>query len=158
MQSDQVLVKQYCLSQQDALQNLVGACKSLIEDQDASETNFSLIFLLRSIKTIFTSSPNSNPIQASNFDFSQFCECLKLVLQSGKILCSANAIDCLYEVWSENWYDKHLENSGIMSLLQQVKLENIKFSKSDFSPQEQDEISEALENLKPFIEYKLNNV
>ena len=98
------------------------ACKSLIEDQDTSETNFALIYLLRSIKAIFTSSPSNNPVQAQNLNLTDFCEVLKIVLQSGNILCSANAIDCLYEIWSENWYDQYLKNSGIMSLLSSVDL------------------------------------
>ena len=131
--------------------------------------SYSKVFLLKSISNLLTTShmedndqltivfsdPNS-PQWAFVGDLSQV---LLKTCKSSNLVHIGAALDCFFEIWSEAVYDPILVELGILDLMEQGestlrKMYTHERKCNTYSPQELDEIENALENVLPFVQYK----
>lgn len=95
-----------------------------------SQHNFTLIFLLKSIKTILTTSDVAVVGKAFVLDTSSnehfqylmrsLCSSLvRILVKSGYLVHVSNGLDCFYEIWSEDFYDQQLAEHNVIGILQQ---------------------------------------
>lgn len=140
------------------------------ESADSYEVfHFSMTFLLKSISSILTTArANESGFTAFVLKkdvleewsvISNFCSLLGKVLQSGFLPHIANALDCFFEVWSEEFYNDLLIQHGIVEYFktgEPVLRSMFRAAKKEasFTPSELEEIEEALDNMIPFAQYK----
>lgn len=93
-----------------------------------SQHNFTLIFLLKSIKAILTTSDMAKvgkiyALNTMSNDLHQhlirsLCGSLvRILLKSGYLVHICNALDCFYEIWSEEIYDQQLIELNVVHIL-----------------------------------------
>jgi hypothetical protein len=74
---------------------------------------------------------------------------VRVLTKSGYLLHISNALDCFYEIWSEDYYDQMLIENNVIGLLKQgneymtTMFKQVN-KKKEFAPNEIDEIDEAL--------------
>lgn len=134
-----------------------------------TEHNYTVIFLMRSIKALLTTAKMSEAgfttfrLNQGNqhewYIISTLGTSLIRILKCGYLLHISNALDCFYEIWSEDFYNAILQEHNLLpmmrngfSFLQHMFKENTQ--QKIFAPNELEEIDEALENVMPFVEYK----
>lgn len=135
--------------------------------------SYTKVFLLKSISNLLTTSHLedkskltlvfSDPNQPQWAAIGDLCHVLLKTCSSSSLIHISAALDCFFEIWSESNYDQILVELGILDLMAQGEPTLRKLYQQErkgitYSPQELDEIENALENVVPFVQYKRQTI